>query len=44
MKKDLFSSDLTDENIIKKCEPKNTNEKTLLKILLKTFGEFATIP
>lgn len=43
-KNDLFLYDLTDESIIKKSEPMNKDEKTLLEILLKTFGDFASIP
>ncbi|MFK4784366.1 hypothetical protein [Fusobacterium sp. MFO224] len=45
MKKDsLFVYDITDKDIIKKSKPKTKDEKTLLKILLETFGEFTTIP
>ncbi|MDP0507274.1 MAG: hypothetical protein Q7K47_08685 [Fusobacterium sp. JB019] len=43
-KNNLFVYDITDKEIIEKSKPKNNDEKTLLKILLETFGQFATIP
>jgi len=44
MENNLFMYDITDEEIIKKSEPINDDEKTLLNILLTTFGDFASIP
>lgn len=44
MKNDLFTCDIQDKNIIKNSEPQNEDEKVLLKILIKNFGEFTTIP
>lgn len=43
MKNNLFIYDIEDKNIIKNSEPKTEDEKTLLKILMKNFGEFTTI-
>lgn len=44
MKNNLFIYDIKDKNIIKDSEPITDDEKTLLKILMKNFGEFTTIP
>lgn len=40
----LFVYDIHDKDIIRKSKPKTKDEKTLLKILLETFGDFTTIP